>query len=385
MNRRIVIGAAALVGLITVFVVLRNGGVEVTVAPVAPDTLSVGIPAEGRTRARDRFTVTAPITGRLTRLDVRVGDTVRAGQLLGRLFPAPQDPRVVATVQAEVSAAQARYLDAESRVREAELQAIQAEREAERRRPLVEMGAITRESLEQAELQATVARERLESARAGLASAEAALEGARARLLGDDASGREVEPVDVLAPVAGRVEQVPDESERVVTAGSPIVYLADAGGLEVVLDILSEDAVQVHAGDRMVIRGWGGEGTLHGSVRTVTLVGYTKISALGVEEQRRSAPGTVSRERSWSGAVRMCSRSRRAPCSGPATAGKRSSSRMDGPAFAKWWSDTATIRRPRSSRVSGRVSAWWCSHPKRWAKGHPCGSWPTALRSSGRP
>ncbi|HSH75755.1 MAG TPA: HlyD family efflux transporter periplasmic adaptor subunit, partial [Longimicrobiales bacterium] len=285
-KKRVLITAGAVVVAVLALLARGGGGVEVTLAVAARDTLSVTIPAEGRTRAREQFTVAAPISGRLTRLDVRAGDWVEEGRLLGRLYPAPEDPRVIATARAEVSAAEARYLEAEARLREAEIQAEQARREAERRRPLLDLGAITRESLEQVELAATVAEERRESAGAGVAAAEAALEAARARLLGAESADVNVRPVDVTAPVAGRVELVPDESERVVLAGSPIVVLAGVGGLEVVLDILSEDAVRVEPGDDVVLTGWGGEGGLQAVVRTVTLVGYTKVSALGVEEQR---------------------------------------------------------------------------------------------------
>lgn len=286
MTKRILIAAGALLAVVVLLLVFRGGRVEVTVATAARDTLSVSIPADGRTRALDRFTVAAPISGRLTRLDLKAGDTVERGQLIGRLYPAPQDPRVVATVRAEVNAAEAQHRESEARLREAQLQAEQADREAERRRPLLEVGAITEESLEQAELQATLAHQRLQSAEASVAAARASLEAARARLLGAQSADEDVQPVDVTAPVSGRVESVPDESERVLAAGSPIVVLADSGAIEVVLDILSEDAVRVHAGDDVVLSGWGGEGNLHATVRTVTLVGYTKVSALGVEEQR---------------------------------------------------------------------------------------------------
>jgi len=285
-KRWLPITAGGLVVVLIAYAIFGGAGVEVDIAVASRDTLSVTIPAEGTTRARDRYTVAAPITGRLARLDVRAGDQVEAGQLLTRLYPAPEDPRVVATARAEVGAAEARYNEAEARLREAEIQAEQARREAERRRPLLELGAITRENLEQAELAAQVADERRESAAATLRAAEAALAAVRARLLGSESSDRDVRPVDVRAPVAGRVERVPDESERVVAAGTPIVELAGVGGLEVVIDILSEDAVRVHPGDALILTGWGGEGRLHAVVRTVTLVGYTKISALGVEEQR---------------------------------------------------------------------------------------------------
>ncbi|MDH3284893.1 MAG: efflux RND transporter periplasmic adaptor subunit [Acidobacteriota bacterium] len=286
MKRRLLVGGAAL-ALLAVALLVRGGqGVRVTIAEAARDTLSVTIPAEGATRARDQYTVAAPISGRLARLDLRVGDKVVEGQLLGRLYPAPEDPRVIATARAEVGAAEARRLEASARLREAEVQAEQARREAERRRPLLELGAITRENLEQAELAAQVAEERRGSALAAVRASEAALTATRARLLGAESSDEDVRPLDVRAPVAGRVERIPSESERVVLAGSPILVLAGVGGLEVVMDILSEDAVRVQPGNEVVLTGWGGEGRLVAIVRTVTLVGYTKVSALGVEEQR---------------------------------------------------------------------------------------------------
>jgi HlyD family secretion protein len=286
MKKRIVIPVAAVVLVAVALLVGRGGGEPVTLATAIRDTLSVTIPAEGRTRARDRFTVAAPISGRLTRVDVESGDIVEQGQVLGRLFPAPQDPRVIAGLRAEVDAAEARLRSAETRLGEAEVQALQADREAERRRPLLELGAITREQMEQAELAATVAHQRKDSAEAGVAAALAALEAARSQLMGAASADQRADPVDVVAPVHGRVEQVPEQSERVVLAGSPIVLLSEVGGLEIVLDILSEDAVRVRPGNHVVLTQWGGEGELVAVVRSVTLVGYTKVSALGVEEQR---------------------------------------------------------------------------------------------------
>jgi HlyD family secretion protein len=286
MKKRIVIPAAVAVLIAVALLVRGGGGTPVSVATAVRDSLSVTIPAEGRTRARDRFTVAAPISGRLTRIDVESGDLVEEGQVLGRLFPAPQDPRVIAGSRADVNAAEARLREAETRLQEAEVQALQADREAERRRPLLELGAITREQMEQAELAATVAHQRRDSAESVVAAARAALEAARSRLLGAESADQNVDPVDLVAPVHGRVEQVPDQSERVVLAGSPIVTLSEVGGLEIVLDILSEDAVSVRPGNHVVLGGWGGEGELVAIVRSVTLVGYTKVSALGVEEQR---------------------------------------------------------------------------------------------------
>ncbi|MDX1648026.1 MAG: efflux RND transporter periplasmic adaptor subunit [Longimicrobiales bacterium] len=286
MSKRIVVPVVFAVLGVAAFLVLRGGSVEVSVAEAGRDTLSVTIPAEGMTRARERFTVTAPVTGRSTRIGVEEGDVVTEGQRLLRLYPTPQDPRTAATARAELDAAQARYRQAEAALREAELQARQAVREVERRRPLAEMGAISRERMEQAELAATVAQERREAAESDVASARAAVEGARARLLGVESTGDEGDPVEVRAPVSGRVLRVPDASARIVSAGEPLVVLADIDRLEVVLDILSEDAVRVEPGNRIVLTGWGGETPLLGKVRSVTRVGYTEVSALGVEEQR---------------------------------------------------------------------------------------------------
>ena len=151
----IIIGVVVL-SLITL-VVSQRGSVIVTTAVAESDTLSMSISTEGVTRARDRFTIAAPISGRLTRLDVKEGELVDEGQLIGRLYPAPEDPRIIATAHAEVSAAEARYQEAGARLTEAELQALQAKREVERRRPLLELGAITRERMEQAELASVVA------------------------------------------------------------------------------------------------------------------------------------------------------------------------------------------------------------------------------------
>lgn len=284
-RRLIVIGGGLLLVVIAVFMA-RPGATEVTTAVVGRDTLSVTVPAEGQTRARERFTVTAPISGRLTRIDVHEGDVVEAGQVLGLLYPAPQDPYVIATARAEVTAAETRHRAAEAARREAELHAEQARIEAERRRPLADMGALTRERMEQADLAARVAAERLASAEAGVATAASQLDAARARLSGVEGADDTTIPIDVTAPARGRVMTVVDPSARVVPAGTPLLSIAESDGIEIVMDVLSEDAVRVHDGNAVLITRWGGDGSLPGLVRTVTRVGHTKVSTLGIEEQR---------------------------------------------------------------------------------------------------
>lgn len=293
MNKRALLILALALAAAAAFVVLRRPAVSVQTAAVAPDTLSVTIPAEGVTRARDRYTLTAPVTGRLARLDLLEGDSVQAGQVIGRIYPSPQDPRVLAVLRGEADAADARYRQAEAGLREAVLQAEQALREVERRRPLADMGAISPERLEQAELGAIVAEQRRSAATSAVESARANLESARARLLGATNAGDVSEAFEVRAPVAGRVLDVPDESERIVFAGAPLLMLADIGGLEVVMDVLSEDAVEIGAGDDIVLDTWGGMHPLYGRVERVTLVGYTKVSSLGIEEQRVDVIGAL--------------------------------------------------------------------------------------------
>lgn len=277
----------AAVALIAVgSVALGGGGVEVSVTEISRDTVSVVVAVEGRTRARDSYTVAAPVAGRLERIEVREGDVVEAGQLLARITPAAQDPRTLVALRAEVQVAEARLSEARTGLREASLQREQAQRQFERRQAVSEVGGLSREAVEQAELAAVVANERFEGVEASVTAAEAALSGAQGRLLGAEGSTGSTPEVHVRAPVSGRVLTVLDASERPLAAGSVLLALADSGGLEVVLDVLSEDAVRIEPGQPLIIDRWGGDEVLEGLVNRVTMSGYTKISTLGVEEQR---------------------------------------------------------------------------------------------------
>jgi HlyD family secretion protein len=286
MKKRTLIVAAAVVVVAGAIMFARPSAIEVTTATVERDTLSVTVPAEGQTRARERYTIAAPVSGRVTRIEVEEGDNVEPGDVLGLLYPAPQDPQVVAAARAEVAGAEARHVEAEAYLREAKLHEEQARVEAERRRPLAAMGALPRERMEQAELAARVALERLASAEAVVSTAASQLDGARAHLAGVEGADESAVPVRVTAPTRGRVTDVVDPSARVVVAGSPLLTIAESDGIEVVMDILSEDAVRVSEGNDVLITRWGGDGSLPAVVRTLTLVGHTKVSTLGIEEQR---------------------------------------------------------------------------------------------------
>jgi HlyD family secretion protein len=276
-------GGAALVLLLSL--TMCRSAVEVEVAEVRRETLRVMVEEEGMTRVRDRFVVAAPVTGRLQRIHLEEGAGVAAGEVVARIASAPEDPRTQSVTRAQVEAAEARRRQVEAEVEQAVALAAQAQREAERRRDLAEAGALSREEMEQAQLQATTAVRQAEAARAALHAAEADVAAMRASLQG--AGSQTSGPVvPVTAPTAGRVLRVLEESERVVNAGTPLLELGDADGQEVVVDVLSADAVRIRPGNEVVVEEWGGGRPLHGRVQRVEPAAFTEVSALGVEEQR---------------------------------------------------------------------------------------------------
>lgn len=292
-KRSILITGAAFLVMAVGYALLGNGGVEVSVEPVTRDTLSVSLGVEGRTRAREPFTVAAPVHGQLARIELEEGDPVEAGDIVARILPSLENPRTLATLRADVAAARAAQLEAGAAVARAETRAEQAARNADRRTALAEAGSLSREAIEHAVTAADVAARELEAARAMLEASEARLAAARARVLGASANSDSAPALDVVAPVSGRVLRIPDRSERAVAAGAPLIELADVRGLELVFDVLSEDAVRIEPGQEILVSDWGGDEVLKGRVRTVTMAGYTKVSALGVEEQRVDVIGDV--------------------------------------------------------------------------------------------
>lgn len=292
-STRWIVGGVAAVALAAVWTMNGGSAVTVEVAEARLDTLSVTVEEEGRTRARELFTVAAPVTGRLSRPVVEEGDRVERGTVVATLAPAPDDPRVQAALEAQITAAEARVDQAGADEGDAERHLAQARREAERRRPLVEMGALSRETLERFEEAVEQAAARLEAARAAHAAARAELTRARAQRLGSAAEGTGDRTVAVRAPVSGTVLRVLEESERVVGAGTPLVEMADPGGLQVVVDVLTEEAVHVAPGSALRVTGWGGDATLSGSVLYVEPAAFTEVSTLGVEEQRVNVVGVL--------------------------------------------------------------------------------------------
>jgi HlyD family secretion protein len=264
--------------------------VSIETAKVSRGPLRVTVEEEGKARLRDRFVVSAPVTGYARRVDLEVGDPVKRGQGVAEIEPMRADgldPRARGTAQARVSAAEAALRVAEERVREATAADEYASARLERTRRLTEAGLTTKDALEQAASEAERASAATRSAEASTDAARHDLEAAKAALTRAGASGgRQGDRLTVRSPATGRVLAVRHESEGVVPSGAPLLEIGDPGRLEVVVDVLSEDAVRIHPGIAVRFERWGGDDPLEGKVRVVEPVGFTKVSALGVEEQR---------------------------------------------------------------------------------------------------
>jgi HlyD family secretion protein len=284
--------AAGLFAALLAWALLWPDAVAVDTARVERRALVVTIEEQGRTRARDPFIVAAPINGRLLRPAFEAGDEVAAGTVIARLAVAPDDRRTEAMAQANLAAAHARYAAAESAVSEAESAQARALREEERRGELAKTGTVAPEELEFYRQAAVSAEARLASMRAALEAAEAEVMSANSRLLGSSPENEDG-ILDVTAPVSGTIYRVFEESERVVPAGTPLYALSHDNALEIIVDLVTQDAVRVSVGQPLRLTGWGGEATLDGYVTRIEPQAFTKISALGVEEQRVNVIGSL--------------------------------------------------------------------------------------------
>lgn len=286
-RRRVVFFLLAAAVLAAAFLALLPSPVPVETASAAAGPLTVSIDEEGRTSARDRYTVAAPTAGSLDRVELRAGDPVTRGQALAVLHLAPLDPRERGAAEGRLRAAEALRREAVENLERAKADAAQAARERERAEQLHEKGYGALQEFEQARNAETAALKGAEAARFRVEAARSEVAVARAALLaGDGNAPDERRRFTLRAPVDGRVLRVHEQSERVLAAGTPILEVGDAARLEVVIEVLSTDAVRIRPGMTVNLAGWGGEGTILASVRTVEPAAFTKVSALGVEEQR---------------------------------------------------------------------------------------------------
>jgi HlyD family secretion protein len=285
-NRRVLGSAVIILGLLAI--ALWPTTIQVDVATIAPGPLVVTVDEEGVTRVRERFIVSAPVSGRVLRIELDPGDRVKRGQVVARVREEASpllDARARAEAEAVVESARAALGRARAEEERAKATLDQTRRDLARLRSLAEDRIIAKQEFETREADVKVAQETINAAAFAVRAATADLRRAEARLTPSrvDAPGR---VVGVTAPVDGVVLKRLRESETFVPAGDPLIEIGDERQLEIVSDLLSTDAVRIKPGARAIIEQWGGEQPLAACVRRVEPSGFMKISALGVEEQR---------------------------------------------------------------------------------------------------
>jgi HlyD family secretion protein len=292
--RRIAGAVALLAALVLVVLAIRPSPVPVDIGEVTRGPLELTIDEEARTRVHDMYVVSAPITGRVLRIETHAGDVVAAGEtILARLLPSDPDFLDVRTreqAEAELRSAQAALGFASAEVERARANHDFARAEVARGRALADQDLRSKADLERLERDLAAAHAALQTAKADVMVRQAQIETARARLIDPselDSQGEMPGVVTVRAPVDGQLLRVLQQSETVVRSGTPLVEIGDPRrDLEVIVELLSADAVRTTPGDPVMIEDWGGEGTLRGVVERIEPFGFTKVSALGVEEQR---------------------------------------------------------------------------------------------------
>ncbi len=253
--------------------------------------MQLTVEQEGKTRVVDRYIVSAPVAGTACRVDLDVGDQVVRGQSLLKIKPLQSqalDPRSRAEAEARVAAAKAGLGAAEQTAQSARAEATFAAKELARLKPLATKGHVGENALDAAATNARRSKADLQSAEFAVDVARHELTAAQTALKYTGAAGESVstDRVEVVAPVSGRVLKIQQECEGVVSAGQALLEIGDIRSLEIETDVLSADAVRIQPGMTVRYERWGGEEALEGLVRRVEPVGFTKVSALGVEEQR---------------------------------------------------------------------------------------------------
>ena len=288
-------GAAAAALVLVVAWAFAPRAVEVELSPVTRGHFETTVDEDGKTRLTDRYVVSAPLAGRLTRITLKEGDAVTADMPLAQLssvLPAMLDERTLRELRARVEGAQDNVARTGSRIARAQVSLDQAKNEVRRSEQLALQGFIAPIKVETDRLSTLGAQRELEAAAAErrmaaheLEQTQAALGAVRPPATGAGA-GTGKSGFVVRAPSAGRVLRVLQTSEGTVTLGAPLFEIGDTHRMEIVAELLTTDALVARPGSRVMIERWGGPAALEGRVRSVEPAAFTKVSALGVEEQR---------------------------------------------------------------------------------------------------
>ncbi len=262
--------------------------VPVDAKEVSRGALVVTVEEEGKTRVRERYTITAPVEGYLRRIELDAGDRVRKGQTVALIEPPRSrvhDPRTRAEAKAALAAAEAAMRGAKEKEEAVRARREYAAKKLERTKRLFEREVVPSDTLDLVRSEAERAEAELRAAEAAAAAARFDVEKARAALE-FPASGEAARLLRLRSPVDGRVLKVIRESEGAVLPKEPLLEIGDPARLEVVTEVLSADAVRIRKGAAVFLERWGGREPIRGVVRTIEPAGFTKVSSLGVEEQR---------------------------------------------------------------------------------------------------
>ncbi|MBN9315243.1 MAG: HlyD family efflux transporter periplasmic adaptor subunit [Devosia sp.] len=286
-----------IISIAVVLLILAGAAWALWPRPVGVDTALIGrgdlkvtVEEEGLARIREVFRVSAPVAGKLTRVAVHAGDKVALNQVVATIEPAGPgllDERTRRIAEAAIQAAEAAVTLAEAGLSQAEAQNAYAQADLKRKVALADRGLVSSQIEQQATLAAATAQKSVDVATATLAMRRQDLEGARAALIEGSGGPSSTAAccVTVASPIDGEVLNVLNESELVVQPGTPLMDLGDPTNLEIVVDVLSTDAVRIVPHASATIEGWGGE-PLRAEVERISPTAITKVSALGIEEQR---------------------------------------------------------------------------------------------------
>lgn len=280
-TQRIAAIAGVVVAGILIFV-MKPSPLQVDAEAVHVAELTVTLDGEGMTRVRNGFTVASPVNGRVERIRLDEGDVLQKNSPVARVTPPPLNSREFEEAEARTRSAEAVLGAARAGERQVKVDLEQAARKYSRYSNLYKQGAVSAETFENVKTAWEVLQKEHQVALKNVESARYELKAARSLIVKSDSGNT----IDVLAPDSGKVLRIYEKSERVVPAGTPLVEVGDPDDIEVVIDVLSSDAVRVEPGMSVLVEEWGGGAALSGVVRIVEPAAFTKISALGIEEKR---------------------------------------------------------------------------------------------------
>lgn len=280
-TQRITAIAGVVVAGILIFV-MKPSPLQVDAEAVRVAELTVTLDGEGMTRVRNGFTVASPVNGQVERIGLDEGDVLQKNSPVARVTPPPLNSREFEEAEARTRSAEAVLGAARAGERQVKVDLEQAARKYSRYSNLYKQGAVSAETFENVKTAWEVLQKEHQAALKNVESARYELKAARSLIVKSDSGNT----IDVLAPDSGKVLRIYEKSERVVPAGTPLIEVGDPDDIEVVIDVLSSDAVRVEPGMSVLVEEWGGGAALSGVVRVVEPAAFTKISALGIEEKR---------------------------------------------------------------------------------------------------